>query len=131
MTLVLLLGIAGLVLAGALWLLSQPSQPSDDDILARFDAIDGFTVTERHAHDGSGLAADETCGRIAVLGKGRPQMVLLGPRDLAAWHYLPKDGAFEMELTSRRHPQPFVVSFRRSATADEWIRILKKTAEGR
>lgn len=131
MTLVLLVGIAVLVLAGALWLLSQPSKPTDDDILSRFDVIEGFTVTERHAHDGSGLAADETCGRIAVLGKGWEQIVLLGPLDLAAWRYLPKDGAFEMELKSRRHPQPFVVTFRRSATADEWIRILKKTAEGR
>ncbi|MDE1147329.1 MAG: hypothetical protein PW843_12025 [Azospirillaceae bacterium] len=120
---------AGLVTA--LWLATR--SPSETEIFRRFDALDGFTVTERHAHDGTGIAADETLGYVAVIGRGasaRPP-VLLGRRDLAAWRYQAKDTHFELALTSRRHPQPFVVSFRKRATADEWLKIFRNIVEER
>lgn len=103
--------------------------PSEEEIFRRFAALSGFTVTERHAHDGSGLAADETRGRVAVQVPGRDTLVLLSARDLAAWTYVRKDQVFEMTLKSRRHPEPFRISFRKSATADEWLKIFRQMVE--
>jgi len=127
------LAIIGLIVAAVLMgvaaLVLKSGGPSDDEIFRRFDALTGFTITERHAHDGSGLAADEMRGLIAVQGKGREKLALLGPRDLVSWKYVRKDDVFEMTLKSRRHADPFLITFRRSATADEWLKIFKKVVE--
>ncbi|MDZ5647426.1 hypothetical protein [Nitrospirillum sp. BR 11828] len=121
----------GLVLALVAWLATRG--PSEGEIFRRFDALDGFTITERHAHDGTGIAADEARGLVAVVGKGlggRPP-VLLAAKDLTAWRYQAKDQHFEMTLRARRLSQPLVVSFRKRATADEWLKIFRNIVEGR
>lgn len=121
----------GLVLALVAWLATRG--PSEAEIFRRFDALEGFTITERHAHEGTGIAADEARGRVAVIGKGldkRPP-VLLAARDLTAWRYQAKDQHFEMTLKTRRFPQPLVVSFRKRATADEWLKIFRNIVEER
>lgn len=127
-----LVGLGALVLvAGVIFLIARSADkgPSETEIFNRFDDLNGFTITERHAHDGTGLAADEVRGMIAVQGKGRPKLAVLGPRDLATWTYVPKDGIYEMTLKSRRHAEPFLITFRKSATADEWLKIFKKVIE--
>lgn len=125
----LLVLLAGLVLGGAVWLLTRKPGWSETDMFRKFDAIPGFTITERHSHEGSGLAADETRGRVAVVPKGETRIIMLGARDLGSWRYQPKDGLFELSLKSRRHPDPFIITFRKSATADEWLKIFKKIVE--
>ncbi|MFM2042845.1 MAG: hypothetical protein RLY86_1421 [Pseudomonadota bacterium] len=130
MELVLVIGGVVVLGLGALAVFAFGDKgPSEEEIFRRFDRLNGFTITERHAHEGTGLAADETRGVIAVLGKGREKIALLGPRDLAAWKYQPKDGAYEMTLKSYRHGEPFTITFRKSATADEWLKIFRKVIE--
>ncbi|HYE48639.1 MAG TPA: hypothetical protein VEB20_03540 [Azospirillaceae bacterium] len=120
---------AALLLGGLLWLAASRKGLSEEEMFRRFDAIQGFTITERHHHKASGLAADETRGVVAVVGKESETVVLLGPRDLTGWRYVPKDGHFEMSIKSRRHREPFIVTFRKSATADEWLKIFKKLGQ--
>ncbi|WP_044561958.1 hypothetical protein [Azospirillum sp. B4] len=121
----------GLLLALAAWLATRG--PSDTEIFRRFEALEGFTITERHAHEGTGIAADEARGRVAVIGKGldKHPPVLLAAKDLTAWRYQAKDQHFEMTVKSRRHAQAFVVSFRKRATADEWLKIFRNIVEER
>lgn len=121
----------GLVLALVAWLATRG--PSEHEIFRRFDALEGFTITERHAYEGSGIAADEARGRVAVIGKGleKHPPVLLAAKDLVAWRYQAKDQCFEMTVKSRRHAQPFLILFRKRATADEWLKIFRNIVEER
>jgi hypothetical protein len=131
MAAVIIFIVAAAGLGLALYVAASRKGLSEEEMFRRFDGLTGFTVTERHHHKASGLAADEQRGLIAVVSKETEKVCLLGPRDLTGWRYVPKDGHFEMTLRSRRHKEPLIVTFRKSATADEWLKIFKNLAEGK
>jgi hypothetical protein len=125
--------VGGIAVVGLLaWFLSQwRFGPGDDAVKARFEKVPNFRITEAHAHEGTGMAADEAANRLLILAKDRPQLVLCSIKDLVGWHYLPKGDGFEMEIRTRRHKEPLLVSFGSRSQADLWIKILTLMAKRR
>jgi hypothetical protein len=124
------LGVAAVLGVGlVVLLLGMDQKPTDQDILDRFTRVRGFTITERHAHEGTGLAADETTHRLLIAGAGRKELALVSGRDLTLWSYAPQDKVFRLAISTRRHAQPFHVTFRKAGTADLWLKILKNIKE--
>ncbi len=119
-----------LVLVGLMaWFLLREKGPSDSEIRNRLGTVSGFTVTEIHAYSGTGLAADETAGRILIHGKDRPQIALVHIKELVAFFYIPKEEEFEMEIQSRRHKDAFFIRFEKRSQADLWIKIFMVMAK--
>lgn len=123
------LGGVVLLVGVAAWFMLRDKGPSDEYIKSRLESVGGFKVTEIHAHNGTGLAADETAGRVLILGKDRPQMALLHIKDLVAWFYIPREEEYEMEIQSRRHKEAFFVRFQKRSEADLWIKIFMVMAK--
>lgn len=123
--------VGGLVLIVGLaaWFLMRDKGPSDDVVKHRMETVGGFKVTEIHAYKGTGLAADETTGRVLIQGKDRPSLALLHIRDLNAFFYIPKEEEYEMEIQSRRHREPLFVRFEKRSQADLWIKIFMVMAK--
>lgn len=118
-----ILGGVVLLVAVTAWFLLRDKGPSDELIKSGLEDVPGFTVTEIHAHNGTGLAADETTGRVLIHGKDRPQIALVHIRDMVAWFYIPRDEEYEMEIQSRRHKDAFFIRFKSRSQADLWIKI--------